>query len=241
LNRGFTGLSLTVIHLGIRLSQLREQASDSAKPHKHPLLVCLQVRVRFVGQFPQTIRVDQASSFRLKRLFFVREQSRLFDFLDLESQHFLEPIPVGSGPAHSLCLRSQIFPFPVHVFIPRPHRLNGSKGVHRVQLFGGDQERLLFVLTMNVNERPSQLFEDTKRTEASVEIDPVATGSGQDPPKNEFRILWTDDALRTKMSEEWMGLWKMEGGLELGFFLSRADLLRRSPPPDQQTDGINQE
>jgi hypothetical protein len=52
---------------------------------------------------------------------------------------------------------------------------------------------LLLVLTVDVNKGTAQLLEHTLRAQVAVDIYSVATRSGKHAPKNQFRLVLTND------------------------------------------------
>ena len=66
------------------------------------------------------------------------------------------------------------------------------------------------MLAVHINEGPAKLFERTKRTEAAVHIDPVATGAGENPLEDEVPVLRTEKVPGAKLVEQRMGRQKMK-------------------------------
>jgi hypothetical protein len=57
------------------------------------------------------------------------------------------------------------------------------------------------MLSMDVDKGTAQLFEDSQRTEATVQIYPMPAGPRQDPLEDNVVIPRADDILRPKLSE----------------------------------------
>ena len=49
------------------------------------------------------------------------------------------------------------------------------------------------MLAMDIDEGAPKVFQHTQRTEATVEVDTMATGSGKDTPKNQLGLVLTDE------------------------------------------------
>lgn len=97
------------------------------------------------------------------------------------------------------------------------------------------------MLTVNVNERAAQLFECAQGADAAVEIDAMPTGSGEDSFQDQVGVFRSDGSFDAKPTKERMIVRELERGFHLRFLRSRADLLGRSSPPDQEPDGIDQQ
>ena len=68
-----------------------------------------------------------------------------------------------------------------------------TERIEGIELFGRGQQRLLLMLTMDINEGAPELFEHTEGAEAAVEVHPMAAGSREDTPKNQFGLVLTDE------------------------------------------------
>ena len=88
------------------------------------------------------------------------------------------------------------------------------------------------MLAMDIDKGASKFFEHTQGAEAAVDVHSVATRSGEHAPKNQLRLVLTDDILQPQALNERMGVWKVEGGFELRLFFSGTDLVGRGSPAD---------
>lgn len=76
------------------------------------------------------------------------------------------------------------------------------------------------MLAVDVDKGTPQLFEDTLRAQVTVHVYSVAARSGKHAPKNQLRLVLTNDFVEPQSLKEWMGVWEMEGGFELGLGFS---------------------
>ena len=71
--------------------------------------------------------------------------------------------------------------------------MEASERIEGIELFGRGQQRLLLMLTMDIDEGAPEFFQHAQGTEAAVEVHTMATRSGEDTPKNQFGLVLTDE------------------------------------------------
>ena len=128
-------------------------------------------------------------------LFFVRKQPGLIDLLDLESQHIFTSCTIGDVTLQGIQLRAQFLPLLVGLLVLPALLVEASERIQGIQLFGDSQQRLLLMLAMDIDEGAPKLFEHTQGAQATVDVHPMATRSGEHAPKNQLRLVPTDDFL----------------------------------------------
>jgi hypothetical protein len=150
------------------------------------------------------------------------------------------------GTIRSICLVTydlglEIGPCLIGLCVARAELERPAKSIQRLKLSSMAQQRLLFMLTVDVDESSSEFFKRTEGTQVSVHVDTVTTGTGEDTPQNQLGVVRADDPMGPQLFEQGMRGGEMKGRLKLGFLFTGTDLIGRGTTTNQKTYGIDEE
>ena len=118
--------------------------------------------------------------------------------------------------------------------------MEAPERIQCLQLNGGGQERLLIMLTMDINQGTPELLEQMHGTQIAVEEGPMTAGARQDPSDDDLRLAGPGESFGFQGGKHGMIGRKEEGGFEVGLLGVSTDVLTRGSAADEERDGIDE-
>ena len=100
------------------MSQLCKGPFNPSKPGEDRLLILLQFHIGLMGQFPESMCMDQSLPLMTNQLFFIGQQTGLLDLLRLKPQHVFKSCTIDTFMLQGIQLRAKILPCLVGLLIP---------------------------------------------------------------------------------------------------------------------------
>src|SRR4030066_390889 len=115
--------------------------------------------MRFMAQLPKPVHKHQSLPLAAELLLLIRQQASLFDLLSLELEHLLAPRAVNALILQDIQLRAEFPPSLIGLLISSAQLEEATECIKGIELFRGGQQRLLFMLTMDIDEGTPEFFE----------------------------------------------------------------------------------
>ena len=225
----------------IEPGQLPQEGCRASRPLDRRGRILVELPVCRGGAFGQALGVHEPSTLLALLLFLPDPEPRGVDLRD--------GLAVLGGPGHLVAgrraqgieLRRRAAPLVVALAEAFAEDPQPRKGVQEVEVAGRPEQGLMLVLTVDLDQGLTELFQQGQRGVRVVQKNPSAAATHQLPPDQEPVILQGDAVLLQHRAHRTAGR-SVEHGLDGRGLSTRADGLGRlGPLAEEQGQGVDQD